>query len=304
MVPLHTVITEIQNTLGAVEVGVFLAISADPRPQVRPGTTHEHVGQTERSVIFSDTEDTVRLPFGSFLSNTLANFPTVSSTANSVATLQERFPQVDRSQLESQHRLAETYLEERRVVEAIEILESAVETRQNILGPNHTDTIAAKYKLAVVYTQNGQTSEAIRILKRLVEEVAANETADIGRLTYQHELGRAYLADGQAAEAIKLLEYVVAVKTSALHTSDLHLLASQMVLAEAYLRANRASDAVNMYEHVVDASSVPSGQHEQIRAASLPWLEMARRQSAGSDSVERLAAQQSKSAFLFVHPEK
>lgn len=296
MVPLHAAITEIQNTLGAV--GVFLAISADPRP-------HEHVGQTERSVIFSDTEDTVALPSSSFRPYPHATLPKVSSTATPVAILQEQFPQLDRSQLETQHRLAETYLEERDVVAAIEILESAVETRQSILGPNHTDTIAANYKLAVVYTQNGQTSQAIRILKHLVEEdLVATENSDIGRLTYKHELGRAYLADGQAGEAIKLLEYVVAAKASTLHTSDLHLLASQMILAEAYLRADRASDAVNMYEHVVVASSVPSSQHEQVRAASLPWLEMARRQSAGSDSVERLAGQQSKSAFLFVHPEK
>lgn len=303
MMPMHTAITEIQSTLGTARVS--LAISADPRPQVRPGTTHEHLGQTERSVIFSDNDESVCLPSGSLRPHPRVTFPRVSHPATSVATLQEQLPQVDQSLLESQDRLADSFLREGHVVEAMKILESVVATRENILGPNHTDCIPSKYKLAVAYTQNGQTTKAIRILKHLVEEeLVALEQSDIGRLTYQHELGRAYLADGQASKAIELLEYVVAVKTSTLNTSDTHLLASQVVLAEAYLRANRTSDAVNLYEHVVAMASIPSSEHEQIRASSLPWLDMARRQRAGLDSVANLAGLQSKSAFLFIQQKK
>ncbi|KAG6368700.1 hypothetical protein INS49_002913 [Diaporthe citri] len=302
MVPMHTAITEIQNALSAHVVS--LAISAFPRPPAHIGTTNEHVRQTERSVIFSDN-NTVRLPLRGLRIIQPDSSSTVSieeaTPATSAATLQEQLlSQVDQSQLESQR--AEAFLGQGRIVEAIKILESVVETRENILGPNHLDCIHSKYKLSVAYTQNGQTTDSIRILKHLVgEELVALEKSDIRRLTYQHELGRAHLADGQISEAIKVLEDVVTVKISTFDTSDRHLLATQVVLAEAYLRANRASVAVNLYEHILAVTSTPSGEHEQIRAAVVPWLDMARRQLVGSGSVANLSGQ---SGLLFVHQKK
>lgn len=301
MVPMHTAITEIQNALSATVVS--LAISAFPRPPVHLGTTHEQFRQTERSSTFSDN-NIVRLPLRGPRIIQPDNSSTVASEeatpSISAATLEDRLPQVVRSQLELQR--AEALLGQGRIVDAIKILESVVETRENILGPNHMDCIHSKYKLAVAYTQIGQTTDSIRILKHLVEEeLVALEKSDIRRLTYQHELGRAHLAGGQVSEAIRVLEDVVTVKISTLDTSDRHLLATQVVLAEAYLRANRASVAVNLYEHILEVTSNHSSEHEQIRDAVVPWLNMARTQLDGSGSVANLSGQP---GLLFVHPKK
>ncbi|KAI7780047.1 hypothetical protein LA080_000060 [Diaporthe eres] len=284
MVPMHTAITEIQNALSANVVS--LAISAFPRPPVHIGTTHEHVRQTERSVIFSD-DNTPRSPLRGLRiiqpDSSLLDSIEEATPDTPAATLQEQLPQVDQSQLESQR--AEAFLGQGRIAEAIKILGSVVETRENILGANHLDCIDSKYKLSHL----------------VEEELVVLEKSDIRRLTYQHELGRAHLAHGQISEAIGVLEDVAAVNISTLDTSDRHLLATQVVLAEAYLRANRASVAVNLYEHILAVTSTPSGEHEQIRAAMVPWLNMARRQLVGSISVANLSGQ---SGLLFVHQKK
>lgn len=302
MVPLHSVLAEIQITLGAVCVS--LAISTDPSSQVRPAMTHDQIEEEERSVPILAEDEPIQSTIQKYFERRAKVATTSPSDGHSVIVSQEQSSQETESLEASPSKVAKMHLENGRVLEAIHILESAVEVSRNVLGQNHPEVLSSQHELAVAHLQNGQTTEAIRLLKHVVaSEAEILDESNIGRLTSQHELARAFLAHGQASEAIDILEHVVKMKSSILEKSDPHLLASQMVLAEAYLNANRPSEAVQVLKSVVAAARGTSREHEKIRAHSAEWLRLARSRRDDLDS-ERISRHNSKPLSVFIKPRK
>ncbi|OBT86412.1 hypothetical protein VE02_05291 [Pseudogymnoascus sp. 03VT05] len=190
----------------------------------------------------------------------------------------EHFTEDNDSRLELEHDLANAYLDDRRIKEAIEILEHVVAVRKRTLEDKdnsrlssehalakhvvavHKRTLADKdnlrltseYSLAVAYHENGQIKEAIEILEHIVAvQMTTLVDEDHSRLVSEQALASAYLDDRQIKEAIEIFEHVVAVRKRTLTDEDDSRLSSEHKLARAYLNNRRIKEAIKILEHVV-----------------------------------------------------
>ncbi|KAJ5758510.1 hypothetical protein N7520_005666 [Penicillium odoratum] len=149
-------------------------------------------------------------------------------------------------------KIGKCLLQDGRIKEGVEVLQSVAAIREKILVEDHPDRLASQHALASAYEVNGQVKEAVALLKHVVairEKILAEDHPD--RLASQHALASAYEVNGQVKEAVALLKHVVAIQEKILVEDHPDRLASQHALAIAYISNGQAKEAIALLKHVV-----------------------------------------------------
>ena len=137
------------------------------------------------------------------------------------------------------------------VYEAVE-LEVAVAVVEDVLGPDHPDTLHARNNLAVAYRSVGRFGEAIELFEQVLakrEKLLGPDHPDT--LTTRNNLAFAYLSVGRFGEAIELFEQVLAKREKLLGADHPDTLGVRNNLALAYLSVGRFGEAIELSEQVL-----------------------------------------------------
>ena len=146
---------------------------------------------------------------------------------------------------------------------SILIAERLVADREQVLGPDHPDTLGARHGLALAYRDAGRTAEAIALLERTLadrERVLGADHPDT--LGARHGLALAYRDAGRTAEAIALLERTLADRERVLGADHPDTLGARHGLALAYRDAGRTAEAIALLERTLaDRERVLGADH-------------------------------------------
>ena len=131
-------------------------------------------------------------------------------------------------------------------------LSAAVEVIEDVLGPDHPDTLIARDDLAGAYEDVGRFDEAIE----LSERVLADQERVLGpdhpkTLTVRNNLASAYHSAGRFDEAIELLERVLVGCERVLGPDHPDTLMTRNNLAVAYRSVGRFDEAIELHERVL-----------------------------------------------------
>jgi tetratricopeptide (TPR) repeat protein len=186
-----------------------------------------------------------------------------------------------------------------------------------VLGPDHPDSLALAERVDAAYLTAGRPAEAISWCQQTVADRARVLGAEHPlTLAARVRLGRALAAGGQAADAITLLTRVVKDSERAVGASNAATVAARAGLAAAYGAAGRLNDAIPVYKrvladrerelgpHHIDTLNVRGNLASALYAAgklkeAIPLLEKtlaARESLQGSDHPDTLTARGSLAA--------
>ncbi|EWY97259.1 hypothetical protein FOYG_05727 [Fusarium oxysporum NRRL 32931] len=194
-------------------------------------------------------------------------------------------PATDATRLASEFELAIAYLDDRRikdaieilehvVADAIEILEHVVAVRKETLDEKDHYRLASEHELASAYRKDRRIKDAIEILEHVVAVWAEMlDEKDYYRLTSEQALATAYRNDQRIKDAIKIFEHVVAVQKETLDEKDRDRLASEQALATAYLDDRRIMDASELLKHVVAIKVEILAKDDPSRQLSISLLQ-------------------------------
>ncbi|HEV2377793.1 MAG TPA: tetratricopeptide repeat protein, partial [Streptosporangiaceae bacterium] len=132
---------------------------------------------------------------------------------------------------------------------AIDLGERTLAAAEQVLGPDHPDTMAARNNLASAYQSAGRLGEAIL----LFEQALADRKRILGpdhpdSLGSRNNLASAYQSAGRLGEAILLFEQALADRERVLGPDHPDTLTSRDNLASAYQSARRTDEAIPLYE--------------------------------------------------------
>ena len=148
-------------------------------------------------------------------------------------------------------------------------LRGAVGVVEEVLGDDHSGTLASRHGLAGVYWAAGRLGEAIP----LYEQVLADQVQVLGAdhpdtLASRNNLAGAYYSAGRLGEAIPLFEEVLADRTRVLGADHPDTLTSQNNLAYAYQAVGRLGEAIPLFEEVLaDRTRVLGADHPDTLAS-------------------------------------
>jgi len=137
---------------------------------------------------------------------------------------------------------------------AISLYKQVLNTREQILEPNHRDILSTRNDLAYAYYWGDHTDEAIDLFKQVLDDrtrILSSDHEDT--LMTGSYLALAYADDGQLERAIALGEQVVKDRDRVLKPDHKHTLVTRNNIADAYKSAGRLNDAIKMYEYVLEA---------------------------------------------------
>ena len=137
---------------------------------------------------------------------------------------------------------------------AIRLYKQVLNTREQILEPNHRDILSTRNDLAYAYYWEGHTDKAIDLFEQVLDDrtrILISDHEDT--LMTGSYLALAYADDGQLERAIALGEQVVKDRDRVLKPDHKHTLVTRNNLADAYKSAGRLTDAIKMYEYVLEA---------------------------------------------------
>ena len=137
------------------------------------------------------------------------------------------------------------------VYEAVE-LDVAVSVVEDVLGPDHPDTLGVRNNLAGAYRSAGRLAEAIELYEQVLDECKRLLGTDHpDTLTVRNNLAVAYCSVGRFGEAVELFEQVLAERKRLLGTDHPDTLNTRNNLAHAYLSVGRFGEAVELFEQVL-----------------------------------------------------
>jgi len=131
-------------------------------------------------------------------------------------------------------------------------LSAAVEVIEDVLGPDHPDTLNTRSNLAGAYRSVGRFDEAIELFERVLaeqERVLGPDHPDT--LTVRNNLADAYHSAGRFDEAIELFERVLVGCERVLGPDHPDTLIVRNNLAGAYHFAGRFDEAIELFERVL-----------------------------------------------------
>ena len=137
---------------------------------------------------------------------------------------------------------------------AIRLYKQVLNTREQILEPNHRDILSTRNDLAYAYYWEGHTDKAIDLFEQVLDDrtrILSSDHEDT--LMTGSYLALAYADDGQLERAIALGEQVVKDRDRVLKPDHKHTLVTRNNLANAYKSTGRLTDAIKMYEYVLEA---------------------------------------------------
>ena len=148
------------------------------------------------------------------------------------------------------------------VYEAVE-LEVAVAVVEDVLGPDHPDTLHARNNLAVAYRSVDRFGEAIELFEQVLakrEKLLGADHPDT--LGVRNNLALAYLSVGRFGEAIELSEQVLAKRKRLLGADHPDTLGVRNNLAVAYRSVGRLDEAIDAWEKLLpDCQRVLESEH-------------------------------------------
>jgi tetratricopeptide (TPR) repeat protein len=136
--------------------------------------------------------------------------------------------------------------------QAIAIGEPLAADLEQVLGPDHLDTLNARNSLAAAYHDAGRAAEAIPLFERTLvsrQRLLGAEHPDT--LTSQNNLAAAYQDAGRTPEAILLFELTLAARERVLGRNNPVTLNSVGNLAAAYRDAGRSAEAIPLFERTL-----------------------------------------------------
>ena len=137
---------------------------------------------------------------------------------------------------------------------AIRLYKQVLNTREQILEPNHDDILSTRNDLAYAYYWEGHTDKAIDLFEQVLDDRTRILSSDHEyTLMTGSYLALAYADDGQLERAIALGEQVVKDRDRVLKPDHKHTLVTRNNLADAYKSVGRLTDAIKMYEYVLQA---------------------------------------------------
>ena len=137
---------------------------------------------------------------------------------------------------------------------AISLYKQVLNTREQILEPNHCDILSTRNDLAYAYYWEGHTDKAIDLFEQVLDDrtrILSSDHEDT--LMTGSYLALAYADDGQLERAITLGEQVVKDRDRVLKPDHKYTLVTRNNLADAYKSVGRLTDAIKMYEYVLEA---------------------------------------------------
>lgn len=137
---------------------------------------------------------------------------------------------------------------------AISLYKQVLNTREQILEPNHRDILSTRNDLAYAYYWEGHTDKAIDLFEQVLDDrtrILSSDHEDT--LMTGSYLALTYADDGQLERAITLGEQVVKDRDRVLKPDHKYTLVTRNNLADAYKSVGRLTDAIKMYEYVLQA---------------------------------------------------
>ena len=162
------------------------------------------------------------------------------------------------------------------VYEAVE-LDVAVAVVEDVLGPDHPDTLTVRSNLVGAYRSVGRFREAIDAGEKLLPDCQRVLGADHpDTLTVRNNLAVAYGSVGRFGEAVELFEQVLAERKRLLGADHPDTLNVRNNLAVAYYSVGRLAEAIDEWEELLpDCRRVLGPEHPFTKQVK-NILEMAR----------------------------
>jgi tetratricopeptide (TPR) repeat protein len=136
--------------------------------------------------------------------------------------------------------------------QAIAVGEPLVADFEQVLGPDHPDTLTARNSLAAAYQAAGRAGEAIPLYEQSLVACERLLGVDHPRtLNSRSSLAVAYAGAGRLGEAIPLLKRTVAGREQVLGHDHRDTVKSRSNLASAYRDAGRVAEAIPLLERTV-----------------------------------------------------
>jgi RNA polymerase sigma factor (sigma-70 family) len=146
--------------------------------------------------------------------------------------------------------------------QAIAIGEPLTAEFEQLLGPDHPDTLNSRNSLAAAYLAADRVSDAIPLFERTLAVLQHQLGPDHpDTLTSQNNLASAYQDAGRLGEAIQLYERNLAIRERLLGVDDAGTLNSRGNLAAAYLAAGRVTEAIPLLEQTLADRERVLGPH-------------------------------------------
>jgi len=175
----------------------------------------------------------------------------------------------DPDRLQAQESLARAYLGAGQIDEAVAAYRRLLSGREQLLGPDHPQTIAAGADLATAYRAAGQYKEAINLGKRALsgaERVLGADHPDT--IAARASLAAAYHGGKKAKNALALYERTLADRERVQGPDHPDTISARGDLAAAYQAAGKHGYAVAQYEKTLAACKRAYGpDHRLTRAA-------------------------------------
>jgi serine/threonine protein kinase/tetratricopeptide (TPR) repeat protein len=151
-----------------------------------------------------------------------------------------------------QHRLGDSLLHLGMAKEAISLFDKARNTRANILGPEHQDTLKSMNELGDAYRVDGKLDLALPLLEETLKLRKARLGADHpDTLESMNDLGMAFGHAGKLDQSVGLLEETVKLRKAKLGVDHTETLLSMNNLALAYHRAGKLNPAMELDEAIL-----------------------------------------------------
>ena len=132
-------------------------------------------------------------------------------------------------------------------------LEASVDTIQDILGPEHPDTLTVLNNFGIAYLDMQLITEAIAIFERLLSvDRRLLDEDDSTVFAAQNNLASAYLEAGRLRDAITLYETTLVDHTRIPMASSPDALTALSNLAAAYQAEDRSEEASKLFDTVLD----------------------------------------------------
>jgi RNA polymerase sigma factor (sigma-70 family) len=136
--------------------------------------------------------------------------------------------------------------------QAVAVGEPLTADLEQLLGPDHPDTLNARNSLAAAYLAADRLADAIPLFEQTLTALQRQLGPDHpDTLTSQNNLASAYQDAGRVAEAIHLYELNLAERERLLGVDHPDSLNSRGNLAAAYLAAGRAAEAIPLLEQTL-----------------------------------------------------
>ncbi|KAH8828692.1 hypothetical protein DL96DRAFT_1679305 [Flagelloscypha sp. PMI_526] len=148
----------------------------------------------------------------------------------------------------------QSYYDDGKYDDGCRIWKKEFELKEQILGPEHPDTLKSMNNLAISYRDLGRAAEALPLDKQVLEaRKRALGLEHLDTLKSMNNLAITYRDLGRAAEALPLDEQVLEARTRVLGPDHPDTLTSMNNLAISYINLGRAVEALPLHKQVLEA---------------------------------------------------